>query len=66
MVIILYLRMRNAKWPGKTRLWAKFGKFGLPKYAAARASFESNWDHELSPFFFMEIQDIVIMKLYER
>ena len=51
--------MRNAKWPGKTR-------FVLPKYAAARASFESNWDHELSPFFVMEIQDIVIMKLYVR
>ena len=40
--------------------------FFLPKYAAARTSFESNWDHELSPFFVMEIQDIVIMKLYER
>ena len=56
------MRLCNSKWPGKTRYLAKFGKFVLPKYVTGRASFEPNWDHELSPFFVMEIKDIVIIK----
>ena len=35
-------------------------------YVTTPPLFESNLDHKLSPFFVMQIQDIVMIKLYER
>ena len=35
--------------------------FVLPMYVTTRPSFESNWDHKLSPFFVMQIQGTVMI-----
>ena len=49
VVIILHVRMH--KMSQEDKIVNQFGKFVLTKYVTAGASFESNWDYELSLLF---------------